>query len=130
MPEPEILAAVTIVQPQPRPYVMVMEALTPDGRRFYMGKGIGHVVDEQTSDIRGTLICQEVLKRLTALRRAPGTKLWVLELTSPALIDRRLPKMIANVGAGDLLLLLCADSATIDACVPWFEIREKLDTVH
>jgi hypothetical protein len=128
-PRPEPLVAVTVVTAQPFPYVMVMEALTPDGRRFHLGEGIGHVVDERTSDIHGTAICQEVLKRLVALRE-PTSQLLIVELVAPGKVEERLRTFLPKVRSGDLLMLLCADNKTIDACLPWLEIRASLEKAH
>jgi hypothetical protein len=129
MPVPEPLAAVTIVTAQPFPYVMVMEALTPDGRRFHLGKGIGHVIDQETSHVHGTAICQEVLKRLVALK-GPNSKLLIVELVGPAKVEERLRMFFPKVRSGDLLMLLCANSKTIDACLPWLEMRASLEKAH
>lgn len=133
----EPLAAVTVLRTQPWPMVMVMEALTSDGRRFHMGKGIGQLTvrdapgDVIMRNIVATGICQLVIERLAALNPEDAEKrLIFLELRTVAGIEARLREGLSAVKAGDLLMLLCHDSQVIDACVPFFDMRASLETAN
>ena len=99
-------------------WVMVCDALAFNGKRFTLGRGVGHIDERGAAKV--TPVAQMVLDRGLQLNEKAETLL-LIELSNAGRIRRRMREAMERAPAGAFLMFIANTPALLDEMLPFLK---------